>query len=178
MADVEFPETTPILPGETQRLRATGTLPLPAGTEYTLDGSIDFGGEDPAEASTDFTVDEVSPEAGLTVCENLDRGPTITLRLASEGEIGLSATVSLVIDDVSGNQLVATSLPDSVLIWPGDEQTIATDAPTRLETGTYTLVAMVRAGAGDPLMVEFPFEIGGASPETAPLCPPPATLAT
>ena len=175
VASLEFPETTPILPGETQIIRATGTLPLPEGTEYTAAASIDVGGEDAVEAETTFTVTPAAPTGDLAVCENLDRGPTVTVDLRNPGELGLTATVSLAITNESGNQVAGANVPDTLLLWPAGDRSVATDAPTRLETGRYTLTAEITAGAGDVTTVDMAFEIGGNSPETAPLCPPPST---
>lgn len=177
LAKLQFPDTTPILPGETRVIRATGTLPLPADTTYSADVSIDYGGKKPAGAKASFTVKPVTPEGQVSVCENLDRGPTVTVQLSSSGDLGLAAGVSLAINDASGNQVVATTLANSLLVWPDEEQTVSTDAPNRLESGSYTLVAQVQAGSGDPTVITFPFDIGGNSPQTAPLCPPPATPA-
>lgn len=170
VAELTFPETTPILPGETQVVRATGTLPLPDGADYTAETSFDIGGDDPIRSEATFTLGPVVPDGSLVVCENLDRGPTVTVALRNPGDLGVIAVVAVEIDDRDGNQVAASTLPDQLLLWPDTEQTIDIDAPARLETGRYTLRARIQTGETAPTVIEQPFEIGGTSPETAPLC--------
>ena len=177
VAALDFPDTTPILPGETQIVRATGTLPLTDGAEYRVDAAIDYGGDDEARADTAFSLAALAPTGDLAICENLDRGPTVTLHLVNGGEIGFTTQVGVMIDDESGSQVVSESVPDLVLLWPQDSRTVATDAPTRLESGSYTLHAVVQTGAGDTTSIDLPFDIGGTADRMAPLCPAAAAQA-
>jgi len=172
LARLEFSVPT-IFPGQSQVARATGTLPLPLDTSYSARATFIYGPEDDTNevtGETTFQYTAVPPVAvTMSMCENLDRGPTLTLRLTNEAAIGQVPLILLnLLQD--GGTLTSSNLPTDLFVWPEASVEFSTDLPTRLETGRYVLQAQVSIGGAEPVTAEYPFEIGGNSPETLPLC--------
>lgn len=170
---LDLKETTPHLPGATVVRASHGSLPLAPGTPYdaTLDVVyLDGEEERHAEAATTFTVDPSLTLTNASLCENLDRGPTLRVGLLNEGTIGLEATLSITVQSASGQSISGVTLPEPAIAWPKETTELVTDLPQRLESGAYVLVVTAMFGAGDSVDTQAPFTIGGLDGTPIPLC--------
>ena len=169
-------QTTRLLPSITADVTSEGTLPLPAGSEWSSVTTIYPG--DPAEIEdlkpieivSQFTVDPQLAVAG-SICENLDTGPTVTLDLGNTGSIGLIPQVSFVLTRSDGS-IVASIVPQNPNVaWPGEDTSTPIEGLPQLEGGDYllTVSALIVQGL-DPVVTEVPFSIGGFGDNVAPLC--------
>jgi hypothetical protein len=171
LTTLDLAETTYVLPGQTRMLQAFGTLPLPVGTPFSARIAVDTGAGDPVTAETSFTpADPMTGPLALGICENLDGGPTVTLGMENPDTVGVVPVVRVVVRDAVDALVVDSALPPGEVLWPGQVDEVQAQLPGRLETGAYTMVATVQVGAGQPVETRLPFEIGGTSPATAPLC--------
>jgi len=146
---------------------------LAPGTPYdaTLDVVyLDGEEERHAEAATKFTVDPSLTLTNASLCENLDRGPTLRVGLLNEGTIGLEAMLSITVQSASGQSISGVTLPEPAIAWPKETTELVTDLPQRLESGAYVLVVTAMFGAGDSVDTQAPFTIGGLDGTPIPLC--------
>lgn len=173
LSTLDVQQPTPVMPGQTRELRAYGTLPLGVGDEYTATMTL-VTGEDRlplADAEVSFSLDDLAvPPLSLSICENLDGGPTVSVGASNSSPIGVSPNIQLSVLDAGSAVLIEAPLTPALTLWPEDSQDIQTQLPQRLLTGAYTLVGTIQVGADEPVRTEVPFEIGGTSPATAPLC--------
>jgi hypothetical protein len=169
---LEFPETTPLLPGTTSMMTTQGSLPLADGEPYRASAMFSwFGSDQSIVATAEFTNAprlEIEP---ARVCENLDRGPTLSLVLTNTGTLGLQPLVQLgVVSDVNG-PLGSAPVMNGEVLWPGESRTVAIDFPERLASGAYQVVTTVLFDPRlEPTVVETPFQIGGLTGTPVPLC--------
>jgi hypothetical protein len=175
---LDIPASTPLLPGSERLLSTFGTLPVQEGTAYVATVAIGSDDADAAEAEIPFTLEQ--PEvtlANLFVCENLDRGPTVTFEVENGGTIGAIATIEATIADATGAVAAQAPLAQQPILWPGEATSYAVDASQRLLTGEYMLTVTVTPATGDPLTAEHAFAIGGTGPNVAPICQAPEPAA-
>jgi hypothetical protein len=169
---LEFPGTTPLLPGTTGVLSTQGSLPLAAGETYRASASFSWLGLDsPLTGTIEFTIEPMLGIEPATVCENLDRGPTLTLVLSNTGTLGVQPLVQLGVVSEADGPLGSAPVTNGELLWPGESRTIAIDYPERLASGAYRVVASVLFDPlAEPAAVETTFQIGGLSGDPVPLC--------
>jgi hypothetical protein len=176
LGSLEFPETTAILPNTEQLLTSQGSLPLQIGASYTSQAQIDFGAKKPVTARAAFAVNPpVLAATNLAVCENLDKGPTLSFGVHNDGDLGALPTVTLGITQENGSTVGSAPLPRAPLVWPHDTSTFSADFPQRLVSGAYTFTVTVQLPNGQPVTQQLPFQIGGTGPTVAPLCGQEAT---
>jgi len=172
---LELPEMPPLLPGAEAMLVSQGSLPLTDGGDFRADATFTYqdGSEDGVTltASATFTISPELTLATASVCENLDRGPTLAVTLQNEGELGLQPLVTLMLESDTGQALGTAPVGGGLLLWPGEQERIAIDFPERLVSGAYRLVTTVQFDpTAAPLVQETPFQIGGLGGAPAPLC--------
>jgi hypothetical protein len=169
-------EGTIVFPTVTSVIASEGTLPLPAGSEWTAVTQIYPGdpeqNEDlePIEVESTFTV---NPQLGVmaSICENLDRGPTVTLDLNNTGTIALIPEVSMALVDASGTLIASINQDQGTLAWPGEHTLTPIEGIGQLQGGDYMLRVTANIVQGlDPIVTEVPFSIGGFGDNVAPLC--------
>lgn len=165
-----------ILPSITGAVSSEGSLPLPAGSEWTAATTIypgdpaEIDNLKPVEIESEFSVDP-HLEIGASICENLDRGPTISLELNNAGSIGLVPAVSLSLTTSTGNVIASIIPQDASVAWPGENTSTAIEGLPQLDGGDYTLTVSALIVQGlDPIVTEVPFSIGGFGDNVAPLC--------
>jgi P pilus assembly chaperone PapD len=171
-ASLEFPRSARILPTDARLLNAQGSVPLQAGQSFTATATLSYGDNGtPLTTTQTFTAQPpvVTPDQ-LGVCENLDRGPTLSLGLHNDGQLGALPGVTLAIRAADGTDLGETTMPDAVLVWPNETDTFTADFPQRLESGQYVFAVTTRIGQDQPVTKELPFQIGGIDGTPAPLC--------
>ena len=119
LGSLEFPQTTPILQGDERLMQTQGSLPLQMGARYKASVSVDYGAKKPATTDASFTVSAPAvAAANLSVCENLDKGPTLSATLQNSGDLGVMPNVTLAVKQESGSDLGSGPLPAPPLIWP------------------------------------------------------------
>lgn len=154
-------------------LGPTSTLPVAADASMSAEAEINTGAKKPITAQTSFTFTPNFTTSG-SVCENLDRGPTISAILTNQGDIGIVYQSSISIATADGQMIGQSNSEDPVIAWPSDESASLADLPDRLPTGDYLLTIQYLTGASaDPVSLEVPFSIGGTGPNVAPICPQP-----
>jgi hypothetical protein len=178
LGSLEFPESTPLLPGAESTLVAQGSLPLTRDGDYRADATFTFqdGSEEGVtiSASTSFTVAPALALAPTLVCENLDRGPSLTVAVRNEGNLGLQPLITLTLESDTAGALGATPVMNGQILWPGEDQLVTVDFPERLISGSYRLIATVQFDpTGEPIVQETPFQIGGLEGNPVPLCSDP-----
>jgi hypothetical protein len=171
LGSLEILPTTPLLPGRTQLFGTQGSLPLTPGTTYKAQVSLTYlNAEKPVTSEFTFTVASDLAVDNLAICENLDRGPSITLSLRNNGTVALQPGIAVSVSDPS-RELGQAAPDQSRLIWPGEAVDVAIDYPQRLESGTYSLTATIAADpTGQPIVQALPFQIGGLSGTPIPVC--------
>jgi hypothetical protein len=172
---LELLELPPLLPGAEAMLVSQGSLPLTDGGDFRADATFTYqdGSEDGATltASTSFTISPELTLAAASVCENLDRGPTLAVTLQNEGELGLQPLVTLLLESATGQTLGTAPVGGGLLLWPGEQEQIAIDFPERLVSGAYRLITTVQFDpTAEPIVQETSFQIGGLEGHPAPLC--------
>jgi hypothetical protein len=172
VARLDFPETTAILPSSAESIVALGEIPLEAGVTYRATARIDYGGDEPAIATTTFTTAGLLAIAAVAVCENADRGPTFGVALRNDGSIGVQPTVSFEVRDASGTPRLTTGPSTPPLVLPQQTADVTSEFPSRLLSGDYVLTVTVGAGQASPLTYEQPFRIGGLIDGSTPACAP------
>jgi len=170
---LELKETTPHLPGATVLLASHGSLPLPPDTPYDARLAVTYAHGDEqqhTEAAASFRVDAALALAAATLCENLDRGPTMRVGLQNEGTVGLESLVSFTVQSTSGQPVGGATVADPAIAWPQETTELVTDLPQRLESGAYVLAVTATYGTGQTVDIEIPFDIGGTEGAPIPLC--------
>ncbi|MCC6705319.1 MAG: hypothetical protein IT334_10615, partial [Thermomicrobiales bacterium] len=111
-----FPESTPLLPGITAVAIAQGSLPLSPGDSYRADGTFHYlNGTEPLVTTVAF-VNQPDLEIGsVAVCENLDRGPSLSMTLTNQGDLGLQPVVVLSVATESGQLLGSAPIANGAL---------------------------------------------------------------
>ncbi|MGH2550417.1 MAG: hypothetical protein ACRDHN_13570, partial [Thermomicrobiales bacterium] len=149
-----------------------GSLPLTPGATYKASVSLTYLNEDkPVTAEFEFTVSPKLDVSTASICENLDRGPSIMLSVNNSGSVALQPQIGFAISNQGGTDLGTVAPDGAALIWPGESFDLAADFPQRLESGSYSLTVNINADpAGQPIVQEIPFQIGGLNGTPIPLC--------
>jgi len=175
---LEFPPTTAQLQRETNVLSSFGSLPLQPDEPYRAEALLDYNGAEPMTATLEFTPAIALAVTGTALCENLDRGPTLTVNLLNDGTLRLLPPVQADITDAN-DQPIATGEPGiPALIWPGETGVVTVDFPDRLLSGDYATALRIDYAAPvedcqtllPPLEQEIGFAIGGLGENAIPLC--------
>jgi hypothetical protein len=175
---LDFQQTTAILPGTRELLVSQGSVPLPPGPTYRAVAKLEYGDGESLAADVEFRPEPLLSLSAASVCENLDRGPTVRLGLRNDGGLGLQPRVQIGVWGATGNP-IGSGLPTaSLLVWPGEGLDVAIDVPERLASGEYRLSVRVDAAPPDlegrtvlpPVEQEFPFRVGGLGGDAIPLC--------
>jgi hypothetical protein len=177
-ASLDFPISGRILPDSAELLAALGSIPVETGQTYDATATLSYGdASTPLTAITEFTASPPTVSLdGLGVCENLDRGPTLSVGVHDGGQLGVLPTVELQIRTVTGEVLGELKVPSSSLfVWPNETGTFRFEYPQRLESGQFVFAATARLGTDQPVTKDLPFQIGGTDGTPAPLCPAPLT---
>lgn len=165
-----------LFPSVTGIVSAEGTLPLPAGSSWTVSAELfpgnpeEYDDLEPVTFEDEFTVDP-QLEVTTSICENLDRGPTVTLDLNNPGSIGLVPNLSILLTDSAGG-IVAEIVPQQAdVAWPGERTSAQIEGIPQLTGGDYVMTATAQIVQGlDPIVTEVAFSIGGFGDNVAPLC--------
>jgi len=175
---LEFPPTTAQLQGETTVLTSFGSLPLQPDETYQAEVVLDYNGAEPMTTTLEFTPTITLAVTETAICENLDRGPTLTVSLHNDGTLGLFPPIQAEIADANA-QAIATGMSSMpALIWPGETAIATIEFPDRLLSGDYTTNLRVDYAAPvadgqtllPPLEQEVTFSIGGLGDTAIPLC--------
>lgn len=171
LGSLEILPTTPLLPGVTKLFATQGSLPLTAGAAYTANVSLTYlHAEKPETSQLGFTAASDLAIETLSICENLDRGPSITLSIRNSGSVAFRPAIAIAVSDPS-RELVTAAPAEAGLIWPQESTEVVIEYPQRLESGTYSLTATIAiAAAAQPLVQELPFQIGGVNGTPIPIC--------
>jgi hypothetical protein len=169
---LKFPDATTILPGTSRLLEAQGSFPLKPGAQYGANVTLTYGDKNaPLTTMQTFTFAPPKIEvAAMSVCENLDRGPTLTVHLADDGDLGIVPAVQLAVQNADGSVIDGGSVPNPPLLWPKTTAAISTDFPRRLLSGSYIFVVTTQSGPDPAVSTSFPFQIGGVGGSPVPLC--------
>ena len=166
-------DNSTVFPQSDVTLATTSTLPVTTGDSYQAEIALDYGAKKPVKAKTEFTFTPDFTVNG-SVCENLDRGPTMAAKIDNTGSLGLITNVSMVVKSADGTPIGQTGMIGPNPVWPKTTGTVGTDLPDRLATGDYILTIQYQTGAAtDPVSIDLPFSIGGTGPNVAPICPQP-----
>jgi hypothetical protein len=119
-----------------------------------------------------FTITEIS------VCENLDRWPTVNIAVRNDGDLGLLPAVRLSLKADEGQAPPQPSAAAPVVLWPHETVAVTAEVGDRLLSGAYVLSVHVDYAAPPedgqtvlpPVEQEVPFQIGGLGEGAAPLC--------
>lgn len=174
VGSLEFPEATPLLPDTSTVLTAQGSLPLTAGATYRSAATFTYQGSHQDSGSA-IEIEFVStPEltvAAPSACENLDRGPTLSVELTNVGDLGLQPVVTLAVVSDTDGPLGTAQVASGELLWPDEARVLTVDFPERLVSGSYRLIATVTFDPRiAPTVQETSFQIGGLTGEPIPLC--------
>lgn len=175
---LELPPGGTLLPDDSLLMAARGSLPLDRAARYTARAVVEYGEGEPLTAEVAFVPVAALTIPMLSVCENLNRGPSFTLGLRNDGELGLLPRVELVLRYADGNPLSGAMPSDPGLLWPGETVELSLDYPERLVSGEYILVARVDYAPPSPdgetvlppVEQETTFAIGGLGDGVAPVC--------
>ena len=170
--NLPVPETIPLLPGNASVMSTQGSLPMTADAAYRAEESISYSGLDiPLSASTDFMVEPELEAGNVTICENLDRGPTLSVELANTGTLGLQPVVFMQVSTAEGTSLGSAPVATGQLLLPEEERTLSIDFPERLPSGEYRLLTTVSFDPlGESIVLDTPFQIGGIDGSPVPFC--------
>jgi hypothetical protein len=167
---LDFPQTTAILPSSAEQIVAQGEVPLDPGVTYVATARIDYGGDEAATVTSTFTTTGLLAIAGVTVCDNPERGPTFGVALRNDGSIGVQPTVAFNVREAAGTSLVAAGPGAPPLVLPNQTAEVTGDYPGRLLSGDYVVDVTVGVGQAQPLTYELPFRIGGLVDGSTPPC--------
>ncbi len=175
---LEIPASTALLPGDQTVLTAQGSLPMAQSDQYHAEVAVNYGAKKAAKKEISFTPIAKLAVTGIQVCENLDRGPTLTIGLKNEGGLGLTPPVTLELRNKSGEVAPQPNSAEAAIIWPGEESTIVAEIADRLPSGDYTIHLRADYALPDadghevlpPIEQDFDFSIGGLGGNAAPLC--------
>jgi hypothetical protein len=174
-----------VLPGTTRVYAGDSSLTLPLGATYDVSLTLGVPADQEALGVPDihrtFSASAI-PELVLEdprVCENADRGPTVTVGLDAEGDLGVVAAVRFEIRDAAGAPVPGAGASRAVLAWPMDATGVSADLTDPLPAGEYTLVTSAALGGGGAVETRLAFSVGGDPATAAPPCaplpdPPPA----
>lgn len=170
-AKLDFPDSGRILPEAERLLKTQGSVPIQPGATYRATVTMDYGdGQQPLTADANFTMQiPALAVANMSVCENLDLGPTLTFGLTNDGTLGVQPDVTLTIKQANGAEVGSTAMPDA-LVWPTDTTKFNTTYAQRLTSGNYIFVISAQIGHLAPVTKELPFQIGGIGGHPVPLC--------
>ena len=170
--DLDFSQSR-VYPQGSTLLSTLTTLPIEAGAAFQSTAEIDYGAKKPATAEANFTF---TPHLSVTgsVCENLDRGPTLTTDLINDGDLGVLSNVTMSISTAEGQGIGQTNPAAPDIAWPMEMTSIPVDLLERLPSGAYVLTIQVQHGGSEEAITEnIPFSIGGTGPNVAPICEQP-----
>jgi len=167
-----------ILPGNESLLLTTGSLPVDFESKYSAQVELAIGANISVTAETDISPTIDLNIESLSVCENLDRGPTVTTHLRNDGGLGMLPSIRYEIFLEDGTFIEDTPLQGPLLIWGGATLGSSATVTTRLGSGRYVAVAQVLpvppTSDGqvllEPLRFEHPFVIGGLDGNAVPVC--------
>ncbi len=134
------------------------------------DNPENFEGLEPVTVEQEVTID---PQLGAsaTICENLDRGPTVTLTQRNTGSIGLVPLIELTLTDGAGSLVATIQSQEGLVAWPGESTEAQIEGLPQLTGGDYLITVTANIVQGlDPIVTEVPFSIGGFGENVAPLC--------
>jgi P pilus assembly chaperone PapD len=180
-ASLDIPDSGRILPNSAKLIKGQGSVPVQAGHIYDAMLTLAYG--DTSKPLTVATTFIATPPVllldELSVCENLDRGPSLSIGLRNEGQVGVLPAVDLQVRTAAGEVVGELAVPaSSILVWPSGTDTFQFDFPQRLESGQYVFAVTARLGTDSPVTKDVPFQIGGIEGTSIPLCPAPlATVA-
>ena len=158
------------LPGNSATLMTRGSLPLTLDGSYQAVGSFTFG-EQTISSTVDFAVSPELAVNAVTVCENLDRGPTFAVVLSNSGDLALSPMVTMSLAAEDGTSLGQAAVPLAAPLWPHSDLNQAIDYPDRLVSRRYLLITEIAFHPRQPpVRQETSFQIGGLDGNPAPLC--------
>jgi hypothetical protein len=161
-----------VYPDRSILLVTTSTLPVEAGGAYAATTELNYGADEPVTAETEFTFTTDFTVTG-SICENLDRGPTIFSDIVNNGDLGIMFGTRITIASADGQPLGQSNPGEPQVAWPNETSTSFADLPQRLPSGDYVLTVEAVTGTGEPVVAEIPFSIGGTGPNVAPICPQP-----
>ena len=165
-----------VLPGITRTYNGDAMVDWPLGTTYDVEVAMGLPDDTGAMGDPVFRqafqadatpVFELGP---ATVCENIDRGPTVTATLVNGGSLGIVPTVGFEVFDSLGARVGAAPATDQPLAWPDSTADATVDLADILPAGVYTLVVTALFGGNSVADTQLPFTIGGGPPTTAPPC--------
>jgi len=171
VASLDVPSAGRVLPGSSRVLQALGSVPLPPGSGFHADATFTYGTkQQKLSAGASFTVGAPPVHvADVSVCENMDTGPTVSFRVEDGGELGVEPPVSVIVQEQSGAE-VANAAVAAPLLWPRSSADVRVELPRRLVSGQYVLTVTARVGPGKPVARQVPFRIGGVGGQPVPLC--------
>lgn len=177
-ASLEIPEERTILPGQQALVSAHGSVPVEDAATYAAVAHFAYGQDGTLTSEHTFAATAALEVAELVVCENLDRGPTLTATLVNSGGLGFFPLVRFAVYTADGNFEGDTSPLQPQLVWGGDTLDIVADFPERLVSGEYQLRVQVMPALPlpdgrtllPPIDTVQPFAIGGLSGDAASVC--------
>lgn len=175
---LEIPQQRIVLPSSRGLLGSQGSLPVEEGSTYKAAVKLTAGEDEVLTGEVVFAPTVGLSVASAGVCENLDRGPTLSTTLRNDGGLGLSPSVRFVVRSVDGNLTGDATAPPAIPVWGESTSEIVADFSERLVTGDYVLTVQVHPVSSPPggenIVPPFEFEqafsIGGLEGKGAPLC--------
>ena len=109
-----------------------------------------------------------------------DRGPTVSLALRNDGDLGLLPAIGLSLSVIDGSAAPQPMAVPQAVRWSGATTTVATDVAKRLLSGKYVLAIRIDYAMPTPdgqtvlppVEQQVPFRVGGLDDGAIPLCPP------
>ncbi|HET8524274.1 MAG TPA: hypothetical protein VFL82_13650 [Thermomicrobiales bacterium] len=178
LGKIAFQSSVAILPGTDGLLVSESSVPLPSGASYRAEAVLEYGGNSPLKRDVTFAPKPALAVAGTSVCENLDRGPTMRVHLRNDGTLGLQPRIQVAVQNSNKASMGVASPTSPVVVWPGETSEVVIDVPKRLDSGAYTAMLRIDLSAPDssgrtavpPIEQPVPFQIGGLGEGAAPLC--------
>jgi hypothetical protein len=170
--NLDLSDTT-VFPLDSGIISTTSTLPVEHGASFSATLELDYGAKKPKKAETEFTF---TPQLSINgeACENLDRGPTMTVDLVNSGDLGIMSVIQMSVATADGQPIGRVQAGDPWVAWPSVTTPARFDFQERLQTGDYVMSISVLTGSSPaPVVQEIPFSIGGTGPNVAPICPQP-----
>ena len=165
-----------VLPGTTRTYSGDATVDWPLGATYDVEATMglpdDTGamGDPVFHAVFQARATPVLEVADATVCENLDRGPSLAATLVNGGSLGIVPLVGFEVFDAAGTRVGAAPAAEQPLSWPDSSVQAAVDLADVLPPGAYTLVVSALFGGDSIAEKRVPFSIGGDPLTALPLC--------
>jgi hypothetical protein len=177
LAAVDLEGPSNLLPGEEALLTGHGSLPLST-AKHQAETFIDYGEEKPLSAKIEFEPKAAFSVSEVTVCENLDRGPTVNIALRNDGDLGLLPPVRLDLSAKDGQAAPQPAPATPLVLWPHETATVTADITDRLVSGEYVLKIHIDYASPTedgktvlpPFEQELAFRIGGLGEGAAALC--------